>query len=297
MFTFLHRILVYGYNGRTGNRGRTQKNSTKTSRESKTFFSTVCPKTADAFQRPKLTQVRRIERLEDVRQKKIPKELSYEEPQSLRMLQELLNIDSNTLERQLNVWKLSDDYQDNVLCGSYLYLGEIQNANEKLYYTLLSQYIEQYLPIIKTPTVMTSCKYFGIVYKRPKGLMFNIHDKGQVHNLLKKWPDKEIKVIIVTESGRILDCEDPADRGALGMGIPMSKLALYTALAGIKPHQCLPITLDVGTDNLSLLEDPSYVGIKQRRVRGNEYYEFIDEFMDACIQKFGPNTLFLKTSP
>ena len=165
----------------------------------------------------------------------------------------------------------------------YLYLVALQDRNETLFYRVVMNNIEEMMPLIYTPTVGKACQEFQHIFRQSRGFYISLQDRGRIREILRNWPHKEARIIVVTDGERILGL---GDLGAQGMGIPIGKLSLYTACAGIHPTQCLPVMLDVGTNNESLLDDPLYNGLEQRRVRGEPYDELFEEFITAAQEAF-----------
>jgi len=180
-----------------------------------------------------------------------------------------------------NVRRKSNDLE------KYLYLAGLQNRNENLFYRVLIDNMEELMPIIYTPTVGQACQEYSKIFSESRGIYITKYDRGNIKKILKNWPCKDVRVIVVTDGERILGL---GDLGANGMGIPIGKLSLYTACAGIDPNVCLPVTIDVGTNNQELLNAPDYIGLPEPRLRGKEYDALIDEFMAAAAKLF-PNVM------
>jgi len=177
---------------------------------------------------------------------------------------------------------------DNVRCRpndfeKYLYLTDLQNRNENLFYRVLIDNMQELTPVIYTPTVGQACQEYSRIFSEPRGIFISKYDRGRIKKILKNWPRKNVRVIVVTDGERILGL---GDLGSNGMGIPIGKLSLYTACAGIDPNICLPVTIDAGTNNKELLNAPDYIGLREPRLRGKEYDSLINEFMAAATKLF-----------
>ena len=176
----------------------------------------------------------------------------------------------------MNLRKMADPLD------KFVALNSLHDRNEALYFRVLCDHIDEMQPIVYTPIVGLACQQFGNIFQRPRGMFIGANDRGNIAKVLRNWP-YQAGIIVVTDGERILGL---GDLGANGMGIPVGKLSLYTACAGIHPRLCLPITLDVGTNNDALRNDMNYVGLRQRRITGTAYDEFIEEFMAATQEVF-----------
>lgn len=169
----------------------------------------------------------------------------------------------------------------------YIYLTGLLDRGETLFYRTVIDHIVDLMPIIYTPTVGEACQRWGEIFRRQRGLYVTARDRGKVRDMLRNWPDPDVEVVVATDGERVLGL---GDLGAQGMGIPIGKLALYSACAGIDPARCLPVTIDVGTENLELRQSPFYPGLDQPRLRGEGYNELVAEFVDAVRETF-PNAM------
>src|ERR1022692_3964644 len=165
----------------------------------------------------------------------------------------------------------------------YINLRALHDRNESLFFRLLMDHPDEMMPIVYTPTVGLACQRYTHIFQRPGGIFVSAADRGRVAEVLANWPRREVAIIVVSDGERILGL---GDLGANGMGIPVGKLSLYTACAGVLPNACLPVLLDVGTNNSELLDDPLYIGLHQSRVRGEEYDALVEEFVVAASKQF-----------
>jgi malate dehydrogenase (oxaloacetate-decarboxylating) len=185
-------------------------------------------------------------------------------------------------ERRMRVLDSRD-----TLFGKYSNMRDLQDNNEILFYSMIEHFTEELLPVVYTPAVGEGCQRFSEIWRRPRGLFISYPNRERIDQILADHRYDGVRCIVVSDGERILGL---GDQGAGGMGIPIGKMALYTALGGIPPEHCLPILLDAGTDNQRLLEDPIYIGWQHHRIRGQEYDDFVEAFVTA-VQRRWPNIL------
>ncbi len=192
----------------------------------------------------------------------LPPHVHTQDEQAVRVLQHMRNL-ADPLEK-------------------FIALNALHDRNEALFFRVICDNVDEIQPLIYTPTVGLACQRFGHIFQRPRGMFISINDRGRIAQVLRNWPLKA-GIIVVTDGERILGL---GDQGANGMGIPVGKLSLYTACAGLDPAICLPIALDMGTNNETLLNDPYYVGLRRHRVTGPDYDDLIEEFITAALEVF-----------
>jgi malate dehydrogenase (oxaloacetate-decarboxylating) len=191
-----------------------------------------------------------------------------------------------TLEDQRERRKRVLDSRDTAF-GKYSNMRDLQDNNETLFYSMIEHYTEELLPVVYTPAVGEGCQRFSEIWRRPRGLFISYPNRERIDQILADKRYDDVRCIVVSDGERILGL---GDQGAGGMGIPIGKMALYTALGGIPPEHCLPVLLDAGTDNEELLKDPIYIGWQHRRVRGQQYDDFVEAFVTA-VEKRWPHIL------
>ena len=201
-------------------------------------------------------------------------------------LEGLLPYNIETIEEQeARVYQQLRSFESEI--DKHIYLRNIQDTNETVYFRLVTDHLTEIMPLIYTPTVGLACQQFSKIYRRKRGLFISYPDRDRIDDMLQNATKQNVKVIVVTDGERILGL---GDQGIGGMGIPIGKLALYTACGGISPAYTLPVTLDVGTNNQVLLDDPMYMGWRHPRISGDDYYQFVDEFIQAIKMRW-PNVL------
>ncbi|KAJ9523044.1 hypothetical protein QJQ45_023860 [Haematococcus lacustris] len=185
------------------------------------------------------------------------------------------------------VWRLKGVAKPEALWGQQGYHGV--ERNERLFYRVLCESFDELMPVMSMPVVRDSCRKYGLMFKSvPRALFITLEDRGRVFRILKNWPERNVQLVVVTDGERT---GSAGDLGVQAVGVPISKLAMYTACGGINPAVCLPVVIDTGTDNEELLESPFYVGSRHRRIRGDPYYELLDEFLVAIKRRYGNTTL------
>ncbi|XTZ40415.1 NAD-dependent malic enzyme [Salmonella enterica] len=210
---------------------------------------------------------------------------SMEERSNFNLLGLLPEVVETIEEQAERAWLQYQGFKTDI--DKHIYLRNIQDTNETLFYRLVENHLEEMMPVIYTPTVGWACERFSEIYRRARGVFISWQNRGNMDDILQNVPNHNIKVIVVTDGERILGL---GDQGIGGMGIPIGKLSLYTSCGGISPAYTLPVVLDVGTNNQQLLNDPLYLGSRHPRITGEDYYAFVDEFIQAVKHRW-PNVL------
>ncbi|MGP3591934.1 NAD-dependent malic enzyme [Vagococcus sp. WN89Y] len=210
---------------------------------------------------------------------------SMDERSSFNLLGLLPEVVESIEEQAERAWLQYQGFKTDI--DKHIYLRNIQDTNETLFYRLVENHLEEMMPVIYTPTVGWACERFSDIYRRARGVFISWQNRGYMDDILQNVPNHNIKVIVVTDGERILGL---GDQGIGGMGIPIGKLSLYTSCGGISPAYTLPVVLDVGTNNQQLLNDPLYMGSRHPRITGEDYYAFVDEFIQAVKHRW-PNVL------
>ncbi|EFY9827504.1 NAD-dependent malic enzyme [Shigella flexneri] len=206
---------------------------------------------------------------------------SMEERRNFNLLGLLPEVVETIEEQAERAWSQYQGFKTEI--DKHIYLRNIQDTNETLFYRLVNNHLDEMMPVIYTPTVGAACERFSEIYRRSRGVFISYQNRHNMDDILQNVPNHNIKVIVVTDGERILGL---GDQGIGGMGIPIGKLSLYTACGGISPAYTLPVVLDVGTNNQQRLNDPLYMGWRNPRITDDEYYEFVDEFIQAVKQRW-----------
>lgn len=206
---------------------------------------------------------------------------SMEERRNFNLLGLLPEVVETIEEQAERAWIQYQGFKTEI--DKHIYLRNIEDTNETLFYRLVNNHLDEMMPVIYTPTVGAACERFSEIYRRSRGVFISYQNRHNMDDILQNVPNHNIKVIVVTDGERILGL---GDQGIGGMGIPIGKLSLYTACGGISPAYTLPVVLDVGTNNQQLLNDPLYMGWRNPRITDDEYYEFVDEFIQAVKQRW-----------
>ncbi|KAK5783484.1 NAD-dependent malic enzyme 59 kDa-like protein [Gossypium arboreum] len=202
-----------------------------------------------------------------------PRVISFEQ-QYARFMESYRSLEKNTV---------SESDTSHVALAKWRILNRLHDRNETLYFRVLIDNIKDFAPIIYTPTVGLVCQNYSGLFRRPRGMYFSAKDKGEMMSMIYNWPAQKVDMIVLTDGSRILGL---GDLGVHGIGIPIGKLDMYVAAAGLNPQRILPVMLDVGTNNLKLIEDPLYLGLRQPRLEGEEYLSIIDEFIEAVLTRW-----------